>query len=193
MSNEFSDTSKVSNICDRGFVGPASTLATFSSMLKPKSKNPKATLVMLFINAVREEEIYSRDNFNILAMTQLGRQVKKYLDIKQPIIDAAVGKGGMGAFQYMTLPEFVLATNALSLFDDFDLYFNKFLKNADRRIGTSMYDLTRQYGMRIKSKHTVVEPWPFRITEKTTKEEFKLLLAENTCGHERYLELEKES
>lgn len=185
------DRIEVSNICDRGYVGPAVTLATFSSMLKAKSENPKATLLMLFLNAVREEESESRDSLDPTAMAHRGRQIKRYLDIKQPIIDAAMGKGGMSAMQYMTSPDFTLVTDSLNLCGDFDAYFKRFLKSADPHKGTSMYDLARQHGMRIKSKHTIIEPWPYRLTEKTTKEEFKVLLSESTCGHERYMEFER--
>ena len=184
-----SNNPEVSNICDRGYVGPAVTLATFSSMLKAKPENPKATLLMLFLNVVREEE--SESSPDLTAMAHRGRQIKRYLDIKQPIIDAAMGKGGMSAMQYMTSPDFILVTDSLNLCGDFDAYFKRFLKSADPHKGTSMYDLAHQHGMRIKSKHTIIEPWPYRLTEKTTKEEFKVLLSESTCGHERYMEFEK--
>jgi hypothetical protein len=160
-------------------------------MLKAKSENPKATLLMLFLNAVREEDSKSRDNLDLTAMAHRGHQIKRYFDIKQPIIDAAMGKGGMSAMQYMTSADFILVTDSLNLCGDFDAHFKSFLKSADPHKGTSMYDLARQHGMRIKSKHTIIEPWPYRLTEKMTKEEFKVLLSESTCGHERYMEFEK--
>ncbi|KAL5325418.1 hypothetical protein ACEPPN_006543 [Leptodophora sp. 'Broadleaf-Isolate-01'] len=47
-------TQSVSNICDRGYVGPGKTLSTFSLLLKSKTTNPKAILLMLFLNAIGE-------------------------------------------------------------------------------------------------------------------------------------------
>lgn len=160
-------------------------------MLKTRSENPKATLLMLFLNVVVEEENISADKLNPAAMAHRGRQIKKYLDIKQPIMDAAMGKGGMGALRYMYSPDFVLVTQSLDMWGDFEAYFKRFLDRADPREGTSMYDLARQHGMRVKSKHTIIEPWPYRVTEKTTKEEFKILLSGSTCGHERYMEFKR--
>ncbi|KAF2258559.1 hypothetical protein CC78DRAFT_426128, partial [Lojkania enalia] len=46
------DRIEISNICDRGCVGPHRCLSIFSSLLKPKEHNPKATMLMLFLNAV---------------------------------------------------------------------------------------------------------------------------------------------
>jgi hypothetical protein len=40
-------------------------------MLKAKSENPKATLLMLFLNAVREEE--SKSSPDLTAMARRGR------------------------------------------------------------------------------------------------------------------------
>jgi hypothetical protein len=45
--------------------------------------------------------------------------------------------------------------------------------------------------MKVKEKHTIVEPWPLRVTEKTTKEEFEMIRATTHTGHERYMEFEK--
>ena len=160
-------------------------------MLKAKSENPKATLLMLFLNAVREEESECKDDRNLTAMADHSSRNKKYLDVKQPIIDAAMGKGEFSAMEYMTSPDVILVTDALNLFGGFDAYFERFLVKADPKLGTFMYNLARQNGMRIKSKHTIIKPWPYRLTDKMTKEEFKVLLSESTCGHERYMEFEK--
>ena len=52
------NTQQVSNITDSGYLGPKHTLATFGPLLKPKFQNPRATLLVLFLNAVHEIEPY---------------------------------------------------------------------------------------------------------------------------------------
>jgi hypothetical protein len=160
-------------------------------MLRTRSENPKAALLMLFLNAVREEENKSPVSFDRTAMAQHSKQIRKYFGIKQPVIDAAMGKGGWGALQHMTSPDFALVTDFLNLCGNFDVYFKRFLNSADPRSGTSMYELARRHGMRIRSQHSIIAPWPYRITRETTESKFKTLVSESTCGHERYLEFER--
>ncbi|KAF1839778.1 hypothetical protein BDW02DRAFT_604401 [Decorospora gaudefroyi] len=45
------DRIEISNICDSEFIGLQASLEAFSGLLKPKSQNATATLLMLFINA----------------------------------------------------------------------------------------------------------------------------------------------
>jgi hypothetical protein len=160
-------------------------------MLKTRSENPKAALLMLFLNAVREEENDNPISLDRTAMAQYNQQIRKCFGIKQPVIDAAMGKGGWGAFQHMTSPNFTLVTDFLNLCGDFDVYFKRFLNSADPHSGASMYDLARRHGMRMRSQHSIIAPWPYRITRETTEAKFKTLVSESTSGHERYLELER--
>jgi hypothetical protein len=45
---------KVSNIADAGYLGIRGTLAALTPLLEPPERNPKATLITLFLNAVME-------------------------------------------------------------------------------------------------------------------------------------------
>lgn len=45
---------QVSNVTDRGYLGPKIVLDTFCPLLKPKTDNLHATLGALFLNAVHE-------------------------------------------------------------------------------------------------------------------------------------------
>ena len=45
---------QVSNICDGGFVGIHQTISLFAPLLQTNTANPHATIITLFINAVRE-------------------------------------------------------------------------------------------------------------------------------------------
>jgi hypothetical protein len=185
---------KVSNICDRGYIGPHRTLSTFSSLLKSKSQNPRATLLLLFLNVVREEDDHHNTRFNAATMAQRGHLVKKYFsDMKPSHVDAALGKGGLASMQYITTPEVVLLTDVMTCWDDFDVSFARFLENADPESEkpVSLKELAIRHGLRIKDKHSIVSPWPYRASEKMTREEFHVLLAESTCGEERYVEVHR--
>ncbi|KAJ4319355.1 hypothetical protein N0V94_003945 [Neodidymelliopsis sp. IMI 364377] len=48
------DRIEISNICDRGYIGPHVSLDVFSPLLKVRIENPNATLLMLFLDAVME-------------------------------------------------------------------------------------------------------------------------------------------
>jgi hypothetical protein len=166
-------------------------LSIFSSLLKPKTQNPRAALLLLFLNVVREEDdqIVTR-----AIMAHRGRLLKKYFSDMEPcFLDAALGKGGPASMQYMTAPELVLLLDAMSYWDDFDVNFARFLENADptSQRPIPLKELAAKHGLRIKDKHTIVPPWPYRASEKMTREEFNVLFAESTCGHERYVELSR--
>lgn len=47
-------TFKVSNIADEGYLGIRGTLAALTPLLEPSERNPNATLITLFLNAVME-------------------------------------------------------------------------------------------------------------------------------------------
>jgi hypothetical protein len=55
--------------------------------------------------------------------------------------------------------------------------------------------ISTAHGVIMKRKNTIVEPWPnalkLRPTQKGAQEEFKLLLASNLSGLERYVEWQR--
>jgi hypothetical protein len=184
---------QVSNICDRSYVGPRRTLSTFSPLLKLKSQNPRATLLLLFLNVVREEEDHSLRR-DAVAMARRGRLIRKYFnDTKPQILDAVLGKGGPASMQYITTPELALLTDVMMYWDDFDITFARFLGNADPESEKpiSLKDLAARHGLKIKDKHSIVQPWPYRASERMTRKELDLLVAESTNGHERYIEISR--
>jgi hypothetical protein len=166
-------------------------LSIFSPLLKPKSENPRAALLLLFLNVVPEED---DQTITRTIMAHRSRLLKKYFSDMQPcFLNAALGEGGPASMQYITTPELVLLVDAMSYWDDFDVKFARFLENADptSQKPISLKELAAKHGLRIKDKHTIVPPWPYRASEKMTREEFNVLLAESTCGHERYVELSR--
>lgn len=85
----------------------------------------------------------------------------------------------------MSSPEMIRIFSCYTMFGDFEKAFGTFLKEV------RMYKLTKLYGMKIREKHAIVEPWPLRVTEKTTKQEFEIRCATTHTGCERYMEFER--
>ena len=181
-----SDFNEISNICDRGYVGVDRTLQVFSPMLKPKTENPHATLLMLFMNAVTKEEsksgsdmfrVYQANEFmsgigsNIFDIWQ-DRPCGRQLEEPPSLVDSSI-------FSYV-----------MNMFGDFDGFFNKFLGHPDPHKAGSMNTLTRTHGMKVKMQHTIIEPGPFQITDSTTKAEFQIMISQSTTGHNCYMEFE---
>jgi hypothetical protein len=127
-------------------------------------------------------------------MARRSRLVRKYFsDMKPQILDTALGEGGSASMQYMTTPEVVLLVDVMMYWDDFDVKFAQFLKNADpdSEEPVSLKELAARYGLQIKNKHSIVPPCPYRASESLTRKELDLLVAESTNGHERYIEISR--
>lgn len=54
QGGHLTDSVQASNICDEYCLGPETTVGLLSPLLQKVSKNPHATLVTLFMNAVKE-------------------------------------------------------------------------------------------------------------------------------------------
>ncbi|KAL5401083.1 hypothetical protein PMIN03_011837, partial [Paraphaeosphaeria minitans] len=170
----------VSNICDRGYVGPQTVLSTFSLLLKPKIISPKATLLMLFLNAV--SEVYHNSDTNGQSRFHESRRLmQKFIPITPETIISMVA-GGMSA---MNNTEMIRISSCYTMFGDLDNAFSTFLKE------TRMHSTAKKCGMKIKKKHAIVELWPMRITEESTKELFDIRCASTHTGCERYVEFER--
>ena len=85
----------------------------------------------------------------------------------------------------MSTPEMIRISSCYTMFGDFEKAFGTFLKDV------SIHKLAKKYGVNIKQKHSIVEPWPLRVTEKTTQEEFEIRCATTHTGCERYMEFER--
>jgi hypothetical protein len=194
---QFSHQNKVSNICDRGYVGVSRTFRTFSPMLKPKTKNPHATLLLLFLNAVREMESQSglHDEANLEAAPNVSalNQAKKFMsDVRPSVFDLMLRKTHRRFLREPPpLADLVRVTSAMEMFGDCDGFFKIYLQHPDPLVSGSMKTLARACGMKVKAQHTIIQPWPYRITDKNTKAEFDIMFSQSVCGQERYMEFEK--
>lgn len=165
-------------------------------MLKSRTENPHATLLMLFLNAVREEESFlSSDSKTKTAPAPDARRVqniKKFLPHIDPgVVDLVMGQTTPSSPGRTFILDVTMISSAMRMFDNFDDCFNGFLECPDPIKVASMDTLTQAHGMKVKTQHTIIKPWPYRVTNNTTKEEFSSMLSESTTGDERYMEFEK--
>ena len=135
---------------------------------------------MLFINAV--EEVYHNNRTNEKHRFNESRiLIQKFIPI-MPMTVMSMMADGMSA---MNSPEMIRISSCYTMFGDFEKAIGIFLKDV------WMHKLTKKYRVKIKEKHSIVESWPLRVTEKTTKEEFEIRCATTHTGCERYMEFER--
>ena len=79
-------------------------------------------------------------------------------------------------------PEFIRFMSAEILFRDFDELFSRFKSEC------RLDEISKATRLKMKSKNTIVQPWPMRIKENATQREFHVLLASGHIGSERYVE-----
>lgn len=80
-------------------------------------------------------------------------------------------------------PDSMRAMSAQEFFRDFDDLFDRFIHKSH------LLEITKVAKLEIKKKNTVVEPWPVRLGENATDEDFSIL--SSSCSHsgcERYVE-----
>ena len=166
---------QVSNIADRGWLGPETTLATMSPLLKPKSDNPHATIVALFLNAVHEVEDPCATRHT---MSKEIQRVTEYMPLAQVA-------GAVDRTNHVYAPGYMKVANARDLVRDYDGLFRQF--ELECRLG----EVSKAYGAHMKVKNTIVKHWPMRLPKNGTVAEFNVLMASGHNGSERYVEWEK--
>ncbi|KAF1362388.1 hypothetical protein EJ07DRAFT_174795 [Lizonia empirigonia] len=168
------DRIEISNICDRFYVGPQLSLKVFSPLLKDKAANPKATLLMLFLNAVKEIEFNSSDAVKMINKRSALTRVRKYLPMDTS-----------SSLTNIDDPYFIRCMASFDLLTDWSTNFDVFSKK------TQLATVAALCGVKMKSKNTIIEAWPYTVGPRATKKEFDILAAESTSGIERYVEFEK--
>jgi len=174
---------QISNICDRGFLGPHKCFQVFSPLLKPKAVNPYATLLMLFLNAAAETEHMSKTSdlktFKSNHEAAM-RRLTKYMPLDKAFMAKIRNADDLGR-----KPEFLARTGCTDFFKDWDSYFNTFMKDA------KLPEFAKICGLVMKKNHTLVERWPFRLGARATQADFELLRPSGFSGYERYMEFER--
>ncbi|WEW56694.1 hypothetical protein PRK78_002142 [Emydomyces testavorans] len=159
----------LANIADRAYLGAVDTLSTFGPLLKPKTQNPKATLLTLFLNATHEMCTLADQK---ASFTRSIGTLQKFL----PINPQTILKGNTLSAESLAF------MNAYSMFIDGDTIFNRFVNVAGlKKLGDSL-------GLGMKSTQTIVAKWPMRLNENPTQREFEMLYWSGHVGSERYVE-----
>jgi len=135
---------------------------------------------MLFLNAVGK--VYHNNDPNGEQRFNESRVlVQKFIPVS-PMTLMTMMAGGVSAMSSLKI---IRISSCYTIFGDFEKAFGTFLKDVQ------IYKLMKKYGTTINEKHFIIEPWPFRVTEKTTKEEFGIRCATTYTGCERYMESER--
>ncbi|KAI0111207.1 hypothetical protein GGR51DRAFT_569241 [Nemania sp. FL0031] len=174
------DRVDVGNICDMAYLGIDTTLETFGSLLQPPSVNSHATLITLFLNAIADVMLMIDNVPAFIAAPFIGDQG----DSMRKVLQYMPELGRRHA--HPQHPNFVKAICALSLVYDMEMYFDCYMDGHDFKHSASAV------GLQMKSSHTIVDPWPWRISggrpTPKAREEFALLLSSAQTGQERFVE-----
>lgn len=135
---------------------------------------------MLFLNAVSEVYHFHPD-LQMRRQKESASLINKFMPMT---VNARMEMMTLG-INSMTDPNMIRLSSCYTFFGNFDKAFAIFLKEV------RMEDLTKEHGVRVKVKHTIVNAWPLRVTEKSSKEEFDLACSHSHTGTERYMEFEK--
>lgn len=160
---------QVSNIADRGYLGPETTLATFGPLLKRNPDNPNATIVALFLNAVHE--VYSQHGYLSPRRSDMARLVS-YIPMTRDMVQDSSRSNA----------DSVRLLSAQLHFRDFDDLFNRFKSEC------RLDEISQAAQLIMKSENTIVRPWPMRLSQNATQREFEVQFASGHTGSERYVE-----
>ena len=160
--------SQVSNIADRGYLGPEATLTTFGPLLKGVAQNPHATLLALFLNATHE--VAPLGDLSARMGSEI-KQVQQYLAIGPELLSR-------GSYD----PDFMNLLAAQALCRDYDLLFDRFMSEC------RFLEISRNAKLTLNEENTIIGKWPMRLKKDATQAEFNLLHASGHTGSERYVE-----
>lgn len=177
---------QVSNICDRGYLGIQKTLEVLGCHLSPTAINPHATLITLFINAVKEiQKRLGEDGLDLEGLSKF----LPHLSVESMLNTQS--------------PEMTRYWDARDMVVDVDHYFRRCVKRDKKRFMTDVgsymtalrFDEASKF-MRNKGQNTIVEAWPTRsslsslssFATPTSIDAFRLILASEWTTLERYVE-----
>lgn len=171
-------------------------LITFPLILKVRSQNPSATLLLLFINDDANDN-NSNTRFDMEMVLKRERMVKKYLsEMKLPLLDAALSRAEPGSIVDLADPEVVLLRDAIDTIGTWDDFKSRFKQLLEPAMGSERPALKKMLGstlpggtMRFKDYHTIVPPWPHLASKQMTREGLEAIMAGARCGSARYVEI----
>ena len=167
------DRVEVANIVDMPYLGLDITLQTCGPLLKTAVENPHAILLALSMNATHHAEKDLGDGYISDILRLAMKKVVQFLPVKEVPIKR-------------TSAAMVRTMLAKDIFCDLDHLFTHYMKL------TNFSKASREAGMRMKTRNTVIDPWPLRFGkeygESGAQEAFDRLMSSSSSGNERYVE-----
>ncbi|OAA37382.1 hypothetical protein NOR_07081 [Metarhizium rileyi] len=161
---------EVSNICDAGYIGIRKTLSLFTPHLVAKKTNPYATIITLFLNAVKEQEL-----------TEGRKEMPNMECIFQYIPPTKFSR-----VPFEMDADFYRIHDAAYLMVDSEAKFRRYMS----RLGFDK--CSEDLGIIMKVKNTIVEEWPTRLKlrpgQRGAEDEFRNNLGSGFTSLERYVE-----
>ncbi|KAJ5948566.1 hypothetical protein N7454_001873 [Penicillium verhagenii] len=163
----------VSNISDSAWLGIHRTVALMIPLLQSPLKNPHATLITLFMNAI-DETLTDQDKMReITENSQATKRLMRYLPPNR----------ALSSRYDPALIKFNFSRDLVSSYDD---VFNRYLK--ERKV----VEFADQFDLEMKKKHTIIDRSPYRLKlwpgQPGAQDEFERQLGSGLSGKERYLE-----
>ena len=166
------DVVQLSHLPERNYLGPKISLASFSSLLRSKAENPKATMIALFVNAIYEVYSHHKDQRSMDSSNMM--RLHSYMPITRDLAQP----------DNMYTGHIIRLACAQSLFWNYEELFNRF--KAECRLD----EISKAHGLRIKVKPTIIQSWAMQLRNNATQLEFETLLASGHHGSGRYVEWE---
>ncbi|KKA28146.1 hypothetical protein TD95_000989 [Thielaviopsis punctulata] len=162
---------------DMKYGGFSSVLVNMMPLLRSRTENKHATMLMLFIKAVEEMHWEDRHDKNVFE-----KEVRSMMKIVAPkTVQAA--KGRMPREWNLKIYRMV---DSLGLFRDRDYYFQQYMERWNFR------DIAKVVEVKMKKRNTIVDEWPWRLKLASctpeAQREFDIARASNCSGIERYVE-----
>lgn len=134
----------------------------YAPLLKHRDWNPHATIIKLFVNPVDPIDPDATKSHRMRLLTSF------LLANPEPIVSSGI----IG----------IEPRSASELFHNFDDLFEKYAAKCGFR------EFSYETGLEMKMQNTIIDPWPWRHTNSTSRLGFDLILASGHTGGERYVE-----
>ncbi|KAJ5272980.1 hypothetical protein N7478_008105 [Penicillium angulare] len=164
---------EVSNISDSGWLGIHGTLGLIMPLLQSPLKNPHATLITLFMNAI-EESMTDQDRLRKASWdSPATKTLMKYLPPTRRL-----------SSRYD--PDIIKFNFCRELVTNYDDIFNQYLRKL------KVFEFASLFNVEMKKKQTIMDKSPYRLKlrpgQPGAQDEFERQLASGLTGKERYLE-----
>lgn len=136
---------------------------------------------MCFLNAVVDKMVELGEDFRKSDKPQRDIRLKKFVDT-DPILQTRLR---LNDETIEIAPDYLHHSRLSVLFADFEKLFD--LYSADIKLD----EIVRANSVPIEEKYSLITPWPYRIRDEDTREDFNALVNSSVMGWERYFEFRR--